>query len=97
MKYTIKFQEITSDKPTNLTFQIRGTDVSCSTLAELEKYLVGRMDKKAKKEIIIDWQWVYEFGESESAILANDMIDTNDGKNLQSYQFKIIVTGEEVV
>lgn len=29
--------------------------------------------------------------------MKNDLIDTEEGKKLQSYKFKIIVVGEEVI
>lgn len=80
-----------------MTFKIRGTAQSYSSLQELEENLNGVIKKKSKHEIIIDWQWKYESGENEKAILESDKMDTSNGKNLESYNFKIVVTGEEVV
>ena len=47
--------------------------------------------------IIIDWEWAYETGTDENTIEENDIKDTLDGKELNSYKFKINVIGEEVM
>ncbi len=95
MSYYVKFEDIVKEKPTNLNFQVRGSEKSYSMLQELEKELKGKLNKNSKEEIIIDWQWKYETGEDKNSINENDLLDTSEGKYLESYKFKIIVEGEE--
>ena len=97
MKYNVEFENITDDKTSNMIFKIRGIEETYSTLQELEKYLSGVIKKKSKQEIIIDWTWAYETGESQNTVTENDKIDTDEGRNLESYKFKILVTGEEAI
>lgn len=97
MIYAIKFQDVTHEKPSNMNFKIRGSNKIYSTLQELEKDLNGIIKKQTENEIYIDWQWPYETGENEEFIMKNNKIDTIEGKKLQSYKFKIIVTGEEAI
>lgn len=97
MRYNIKFQDVTDEKPMNMTFSINGFNKQYSTLQELQSDLVGIIKKKSKKTITINWNWNYESGQDESTIIQNDLIDTEEGKKLESYKFKIIVVGEEVI
>lgn len=97
MNYYIKFKDIVKDKPANMSFKIRGTNKSYSSLQDLEKELTGIIEKKSTEEIIIDWEWKYESGDNEEIVTENDLVDTNDGKNLESYKFQIIVGGEEAL
>lgn len=97
MKYNVNFQDVTNEKPHHMSFKIRGYDKEYSSLQELQKELIGLIKKKSKKTIIIDWMWIYESGDNESAINESDLIDTNEGKILQSYKFKILVNGEEEI
>lgn len=97
MKYDVDFQDVTNEKPTNMTFSIRGQNKEYSTLQELQKDLSGIIEKRSVKTIVIDWKWNYESGTDEASVTMNDFIDTNEGKNLTSYQFKIVVNGEEVI
>lgn len=97
MKYNIKFRDITNDKPEHMTFRVRGFDDEYSSLQELEESLMGDIEKKSQKTYIIDWKWDYETGESATSIKENDLIDTNEAQNLNSYKFKIEVFGEEVI
>lgn len=97
MKYNVNFQDVTNEKPLHMSFKIRGNDREYDSLQELQEELVGLIKKKSKKTIIIDWKWNYENGDSESAINESDLIDTNEGKILQSYKFKILVNGEEEI
>lgn len=96
MKYQIKFQDLSNEKPSNMNFKVRGDSQTYTNLQELEKSLSGVISKKSKKTITIDWQWSYETGETEEAIKKNDEIDTSEGEKLKNYQFKMIVAGEEV-
>lgn len=91
MKYSVKFEDITNEKPANLKFKIKGTNNEFSTLQELEKYLKGNIAKQTEKEIVIEWQWAYEIDDTQ------DIIDTKDGINLSNYNFKIKVYGEEAI
>ena len=97
IKYDVEFVDVTNEKPTNMTFSIRGNDKEYSTLQELQKDLYGIIEKRSEKRIIIDWKWNYESYSEQKSIEENDKIDTNEGKNLTSYKFKIIVNGEEVI
>lgn len=97
MSYKIQFEDITSEKPTNMKFKVRGSNHTYSTLQELENDLQGNIRKKSKMNIIIDWEWAYETGTDENTIEENDIKDTLDGKELNSYKFKINVIGEEVM
>ena len=96
MKYQIKFQDLSNEKPSNMSFKVRDDSQTYTNLQELEKSLSGVISKKSKKTITIDWQWAYETGETEEAIKKNDEIDTSEGEKLKNYQFKMIVAGEEV-
>lgn len=91
MKYSVKFEDITNEKPANLKFKIKGTNNEFSTLQELEKYLKGNIAKQTEKEIVIEWQWAYEIDDTQ------DIIDTKDGINLSNYNFRIKVYGEEAI
>lgn len=97
MKYNIKFQDITNDKPKHMTFRVRGYNDQYSSLQELEESLIGNIEKQSQKTYIIDWKWDYETGESATSIKENDSIDTSEAQNLNSYKFKIEVFGEEVI
>lgn len=97
MSYKIQFEDITTDKPTNMVFKVRGSNHTYTTLKELENDLQGNIKKKSKMNIIIDWEWAYETGDDEKSIEENDLGDTIEGKQLQSYKFKINVIGEEVM
>lgn len=97
MKYNVNFQDVTNEKPLHMSFKIRGNEREYSSLQELQEELVGLIKKKSKKMIVIDWKWNYENGDNESAINESDFIDTNEGKILQSYKFKILVNGEEEI
>lgn len=91
MQYSIDFEDITSEKPNNLKFKIKGTNNEYSSLQELEKYLKGIALKETEKEIVIEWRWPYEIDEEQ------DTIDTDNGRNLSNYKFRIKVNGEEAI
>lgn len=97
MKYKVLFENITNDKTSNMIFKIRGKDDEYSTLQELEKNLTGIIKKRSQQEIIIDWHWAYETGENYNTVIENDKVDTTEGRNLERYKFKILVTGEEAI
>ncbi len=97
MKYNVNFQDVTNEKPLHMSFKIRGNDREYASLQEVQEDLGGLIKKKSQKTIVIDWKWNYENGDSESSINESDLIDTNEGKILQSYKFKILVNGEEEI
>ena len=97
MKYKINFIDLTNEKPNNMIFRIRGNDKSYSSLQQLQNDLDGIIKAHSRKEIIIDWQWNYETGNSPENIKNNDRIDTQNGELLNSYKFKINVIGEETI
>ena len=94
MKYSINFENITNEKPNNLLFKIKGHEKEYKSLQELEKELIGKAKKHSETEIIIEWYWPYEIENDKGT---QDIIDTSDGKKLESYRFKINVNGEEVI
>lgn len=91
MQYSIDFEDITNEKPNNLKFKIKGGKQEYSSLQELEKYLKGIALKETEKEIVIEWRWPYEIDEQQ------DTIDTDNGRNLSNYKFRIKVNGEEAI
>lgn len=91
MHYSVNFEDITKDKPYNLLFKVKGTDKEYSSLQELETFLKGTVKKQTETKIDISWRWPYEIDNSQ------DLIDTNDGINLENYKFKINVIGQEVI
>ena len=50
----------------------------------------------AEVGINIHWEWPYETGK-DAQIVANDKIDTQDGKNIAEYTFDVMVEGVQVV
>lgn len=94
MKYSVDFENVTNEKPSNLWFKVKGQEKIYNSLQELEKELIGKAKKHTENEIIIEWYWPYE---SENNKENQDIIDTADGKKLESYKFKIKVNGEEVI
>lgn len=94
MKYSINFENITNEKPNNLLFKIKGQQKEYKSLQELEKELIGKAKKHSETEIIIEWYWPYEIENDKGT---QDIIDTSDGRKLESYRFKINVNGEEVI
>ena len=95
-RYRVEFENLSNDKPSNLIFQIQGKNKTYATLQELGKNLKGMVKKGSERTIVIHWKWKYETGEDKQAIEKNDEIDTKEAESFNSYQFKIIVTGEEV-
>lgn len=91
MQYSIKFEDTSNEKPNNMRFKIKGDLEEYKTLQELESKLKGVALKDTEKEIIIQWRWPYEIDDTQ------DIIDTNDGKELNNYKFRIKVFGEEAI
>lgn len=97
IKYNVKFKDLIREKPNNLSFRIRGMSQKYLSLKDLEKMLCGVIEGKSEKEIIIDWEWPYETGNTVRQVARNDKFDTTQGERLESYKFEIIVIGEEVI
>lgn len=91
MKYSVDFEDVTKEKPSNLLFKVKGTNKEYSTLQELEKYLNGTIENESLKEYVIEWRWPYEINDEQ------DIIDTNDGTKFKNYKFRIHVYGEEAL
>ena len=54
------------------------------------------MQKKKTKVINIHWEWPYETG-IDDEITNNDIIDTENGKNITQYTFDVLVEGVQVM
>ena len=91
MKYSVDFEDVTKEKPSNLLFKAKGRNKEYSSLHDLEKYLRGFAEKETQTEYIIEWYWAYEINDDQ------DKVDTNDGMNLENYKFRIHVYGEEAI
>ena len=48
----------------------------------------GKIRKKEPKKILVNWEWCYEINNEENKQ------DTQDGENIEKYNFEIIVTGK---
>ena len=95
--YVIQFLN-ESEKPQNLIFIY--DDKQYATIQELEKDLSGTInanDENKTRIVTINWEWQYETGENENEIHQNDIIDTNNAKQLENYTFDIYVTGTQVM
>ena len=88
-KYNIKFESLTA-KPKNLRFQEMNTKAEAKTLEELEKSLVGNIEKDEQKVISVRWYWPYDESKKE------DKQDTIDSLSIEKYFFNIYVTGEAI-
>lgn len=94
--YKVEFLNETN-KPNNIKFKYEGNTVS--NIKELEEFLKGNISQDAENKIktmTIEWEWEYETGKTKEEILAQDAQDTKDGKELQQYQFDIVITGMQV-
>lgn len=97
INYNITFAN-ESTKPSNLKFIYDKQEYS--TISELETILSGTIpanDEDKTRLFTIDWQWPYETGNSESEIVNNDKIDTQNAEDISTYTFNIIVSGTQVV
>lgn len=82
INYKIIFENL-NEKPQNLVFSIKGSDKEYYNLNELQKDLIGNLEKNKVKRIDVNWRWTYENN------LANNLQDTKDGINLDMYKFNI--------
>ena len=95
--YAIQFLN-ESEKPQNLIFTY--DDQQYTTIQDLEKDLSGTInanDENKTRTITIYWEWQYQTGENENEINQNDIIDTNNAKQLENYTFDICVAGTQVM
>ena len=97
INYNITFTE-EENKPENLKFFYNGQEYS--SIKDIEEDLSGTIDANDEngksRTLNIKWEWLYETGETEEEIKANDLIDTKDGTNIENYTFDVIVTGTQV-
>lgn len=96
INYVIKFEN-ESQKPTNLKFTYDGK--TYNSLKNLQQDLTGTInanDENKVKAITVGWNWKYETGNTAQEIASNDLIDTQDAKQMSNYTFDIIVTGTQV-
>lgn len=96
INYVIKFEN-ESQKPTNLKFTYDGK--TYNSLKNLQQDLTGTInanDENKVKALTVGWNWKYETGNTAQDIASNDLIDTQDAKQMSNYTFDIIVTGTQV-
>lgn len=97
INYIVRFEN-ESKKPRNLKFLYDNNVYN--SLTELQEVLVGAInaDEQNKiKELTIYWQWDYETGKTEQEILASDIADTQDAKQISDYTFDIVVSGTQIM
>ena len=97
LDYAIEFLN-ESQKPQNLIFIYE--DKPYTTIQDLEKDLSGTInanDENKIRTITVNWEWQYETGENANEIDQNDIIDTNNAKQLENYTFDIHVKGTQVM
>lgn len=97
INYNITFTE-EKNKPENLKFFYNGQEYN--SIKDIEEDLSGTIDANDEngksRTLNIKWEWLYETGDTEEEIEANDLIDTKDGTNIENYTFDVIVTGTQV-
>lgn len=89
IKYQIDFKS-KNDKPKNLLFNIKEDEEKHKSLEDLQKKLVGVLDENSSKRITIQWSWQYE------NTIAENVQDTLDGQNIQTYNFDVNIIGEMI-
>ena len=97
INYVIKFENET-EKPTNLKFTYNGKIYK--SLADLQQDLTGVINANESdktKTLTIGWNWKYETGSTAQEIAANDLIDTQEAKQMNNYTFDVIVSGTQVM
>ena len=97
VNYVIKFENETQ-KPTNLKFIYNGK--TYKSLTDLQQDLTGTInanDEDKVKTLKVAWNWKYQTGSTAKEIAANDLIDTNEAKKINNYNFDVIVSGTQVM
>ena len=96
INYNISFTE-EENKPQNLKFTY--DNVEYNSIEELENDLSGTIPVEEGDQtriLNIKWEWPYQTGENPEEIESNDLIDTQDAKNISNYTFDVIVTGNQI-
>lgn len=84
MTYTMQVKEEKS-KPKNLKFKVYGK--TYNSMKELSQAINGNISKNTTEILKIEWFWDYEN--------YNDIIDTNDGVNIENYNVLFKMVGTE--
>lgn len=96
VNYIIRFEN-ESIKPTNLKFSYNGkTYNSLTDLGTAINGIINANDENKTKTIQVEWNWAYQTGTTAEEITANDLIDTQDSRTIENYNFDVIVTGTQV-
>ena len=97
INYVTKFEN-ESQKPTNLKFTYDGK--TYNSLTNLQQDLTGIInanDENKVKILTIGWNWKYETGNTAQEIAANDLIDTQNAKQISNYTFDVVVSGTQIM
>lgn len=84
LNYQIKFKSL-NEKPHNLAFYLKNSKQKFTNLEQLETELNDNISKKENRKIEIFWEWEYDVN------IEKDLIDTNDAKNIEKYNFEIYI------
>lgn len=93
--YNVDFANETR-KPNNLRFIYNGEIYN--SLANLKNVIAGTIfanDENKQRTITLGWEWPYETGTTDEEKQRNNILDTQDAKEIQDYTFDIIVTGTQ--
>ena len=97
INYVTRFEN-ESQKPINLKFTYDGK--TYNSLTNLQQDLTGIInanDENKVKIITIGWNWKYETGSNAKEIAANDLIDTQNAKQISNYTFDVVVSGTQIM
>ena len=97
INYVVKFEN-ESQKPSNLKFTYDGK--TYNSLTNLQQDLTGIInanDENKVKTLTVGWNWKYETGNTAQEIAANDLVDTQNAKQMSNYTFDVIVSGTQVM
>mgnify|MGYP004523468477 CR=1 FL=1 len=97
INYVTRFEN-ESQKPINLKFTYDGK--TYNSLTNLQQDLTGIInanDENKVKIITIGWNWKYETGSTAKEIAANDLIDTQNAKQISNYTFDVVVSGTQIM
>ena len=95
--YYIKFANETT-KPNNLKFIYNNQKYD--NISQLENLLSGTIntqDENKIKTYTIKWEWLYETGNDDAEIENNDIVDTQNAKDIINYSFDVAVSGTQVI
>ena len=57
---------------------------------------INANEENKTKTFTINWEWKYETGSNQEEISQNDIIDTNNGREISNYTFDVNVQGTQV-